>query len=190
MPTAALLLAALAGAPSAASGYSVEGSSTSKKLVEDLQSAADRGDRASLGALFDGGDRSAVATEGAPTTKQMATLERPAARQSGNADASPKAKNSTLHAIEQTPRYAKEAFSDPLRRRNIASRVTEGLIGAAAAVAGYALLGPIGLFAGVAAEFLFYEYIAEPQGWSGHYWERGPRDGESFKHDPKPGTRS
>lgn len=29
-------------------------------------------------------------------------------------------------------------------------------------------------------EFLLYEFVLEPLGLTGHYWERGPRDGETF----------
>ncbi len=30
------------------------------------------------------------------------------------------------------------------------------------------------------AEFAYYEFLAEPLGWTGSCWERGERDGETF----------
>ena len=39
------------------------------------------------------------------------------------------------------------------------------------------LLYSVGIVIG---EFALYGFVLEPLGLSGHYWERGPRDGETF----------
>jgi len=93
------------------------------------------------------------------------------------------------------------AFKDPIRRRNVCSRIVEGVIGCTTTMGIFTALTILSLqyltswsslgvsvfinlvlsvFIGVMMEFIYYEYIAEPLGWSGHYWERGPRDGETF----------
>lgn len=78
------------------------------------------------------------------------------------------------------------AVRDPIRRRNVCSRIIEGLAGGLAVAAipsavwltwwplACAPLAPL-------VEFLVYEFLLEPAGLSGHYWERGPRDGEVFR---------
>lgn len=71
---------------------------------------------------------------------------------------------------------------DPLRRRNVALRVLETLLPAVllfwALVPWWAALGLAGLL--TALEFALYEFILEPYLHAGPYWERGPRDGETF----------
>lgn len=80
----------------------------------------------------------------------------------------------------------RNALRDPIRRRNVVARIIEGLGG------GLAVAGPVSLVVGAwwplllaplapLAEFVIYEFLLEPAGLSGHYWERGPRDGEVFR---------
>lgn len=86
-------------------------------------------------------------------------------------------------AILKTPQRISDVVRDPIRRRNAISRTVEAWIGGsvAAAMAGAGWMSPVaGLFA-IPAEFVYYEYIAEPLGWTGHYWERGPRRQENFE---------
>ena len=78
-----------------------------------------------------------------------------------------------------------DGWVDPIRRRNSISRIVEGLIGCLVTLMGFVflpfpwvILSP-GL--GVLAEFIVYEFVLEPCGFSGHYWERGPRSGEEFR---------
>lgn len=77
-----------------------------------------------------------------------------------------------------------QAFRDPLRRRNLAGRIAETLIPTFlvlwVGVTGEWMLSLRWAGGVVLGEFLLYEFLLEPLGWSGHYWERGPRDGESF----------
>ena len=82
------------------------------------------------------------------------------------------------------------AFIDPQRRKHVVSRVLEGLTGTTVCYALAYLPFPwnlVAIPAGVVAEYAIYEYVLEPEGrrrhWftTGHYWERAPRDGETFK---------
>lgn len=101
------------------------------------------------------------------------------------------------------PRRVRTGLADPIRRRNLAARIVEGYCGGLAVLVGVALhsawlfgspwsvvllwlvsawetwamaaLAPL-------AEFVVYEFLLEPLGWSGHFWERGPRDGEVFTY--------
>jgi len=74
-----------------------------------------------------------------------------------------------------------DAWVDPLRRRNVLARIVESVVPAF-----LVLVFLVGLDAFwlvlfiVLGEFLLYELVLEPWGLSGHYWERGPRDGEVF----------
>lgn len=92
-------------------------------------------------------------------------------------------KNITV-ALKRMPWCMIDAFADPLRRRNTLARIGECCVGGLTAVL-TAAFAPYGLFlalpAGALAEFLVYEFLLEPLGYAGHYWERGPRDGEEFK---------
>jgi len=74
-----------------------------------------------------------------------------------------------------------DAFIDPVRRRNVLSRCAETLIPSCLVLAWP--LGWWSLPASLAVlfgEFILYEFILEPLKLAGHYWERGPRDGETF----------
>lgn len=75
----------------------------------------------------------------------------------------------------------KDAFLDPVRRRNVLSRCAETLIPSSLILAWplgwWSLPASLGVLLG---EFLLYELILEPMKLTGHYWERGPRDGETF----------
>ena len=75
------------------------------------------------------------------------------------------------------------ALKDRLRRRNLVFRIIESSVGILIAIGvtyGWGL--PIGVIVGVMGEFLVYEFILEPAGLAGPYWERGPRDGERFTY--------
>ncbi len=80
-------------------------------------------------------------------------------------------------------RRVRDALLDPVRRRHVLARVAESALPVAGAL-WIAAVRPgwlLGLTAAVVlAEFLLYELVLEPLGWAGPYWERGPRDGETF----------
>lgn len=86
-------------------------------------------------------------------------------------------------AIRETPQRMADAWCDPVRRRQSAGRIAESYLPTAA------MLGVLGVgwtsfvwgLLVVAAEFLFFEWLLEPLGIAGAYWERGPRDGETFR---------
>ena len=84
-------------------------------------------------------------------------------------------------AIKDTPKRIVDAWLDPVRRRHSISRIVESYIPA------FIVLTIIGVnwafvWAGliVLGEFLLYEWLLEPLGLSGYYFERGPRDDETF----------
>lgn len=92
--------------------------------------------------------------------------------------------------LADLPRRVRDSFKDPLRRRNLIARVIEGWVGGVSVALWvdlswwaplYGLTAPL-------AEFLLYEFLLEPAGLAGHYWERGPRVGEvfTFPHDEGP----
>lgn len=85
--------------------------------------------------------------------------------------------NPIFKSVKKLPHNIKLAFSNPHRRRNIGERITESLVGLGVFYATTNLL--VGVIAAIVSEFLFFEIIAEPSGFSGYYWERGPREGES-----------
>ena len=78
----------------------------------------------------------------------------------------------------------RDGWMDPLRRRNSVARIVEGMVGGAASITSFVILpfpwALVALGIGVLAEFVVYEFVLEPLGWIGPYWERGPRDGETF----------
>lgn len=79
-------------------------------------------------------------------------------------------------------RRIKDAWTDPIRRRNSISRIVESYVPSfivwfAATQSLWSFLYAAGIVLG---EFLLYEFVLERMGWSGWYWERGPRDGERF----------
>ena len=75
-----------------------------------------------------------------------------------------------------------DAFIDPVRRRHVIARIAETYIPATIVLA----LGDAGWWSFawavvvVIGELVVYEFVIEPLGWTGYYWERGPRDGETF----------
>ena len=107
-------------------------------------------------------------------------------------------------AILDMPRRIHGGLADPIRRRNLFWRIVEGYVGGLAAVLLWGtfwtaetdwlrwyepaldMLASWKLYAGALAaplaEFLVYEFVLEPLGVAGHYWERGPRDGETFRY--------
>ena len=88
---------------------------------------------------------------------------------------------SVSRAIRETPQRIADAWLDPVRRRHSLSRIVEGYIPAALVLT---ILGVRWAFAWaglvVLGEFLLYEWVLEPLGLAGYYWERGPRDDETF----------
>ena len=109
-----------------------------------------------------------------------------------------------LAAILDMPRRIHGGFADPLRRSRLFWRAVESYVGGLAAIVSLGLLtvigddwfawyevawGLLGLWytyvAALAAPlgaFLVYEFILEPLGRAGHYWERPPRDGETYRY--------
>ena len=87
-----------------------------------------------------------------------------------------------LLALRDTPTRLADAWRDPVRWRNSISRIAEGWVGGALAawLAGGGAWSPLIGLAAPAAEFAVYEYVLEPLGLTGHYWERGPRWNERF----------
>jgi hypothetical protein len=92
-----------------------------------------------------------------------------------------------VYALHMFWPRTKAAFGDPARRRHVLTRSIEGVCGGVAAVCSYRLFGLAGALAAPIAEYLVYEYAIEPlarlrgfPSWAGPYWERGPRDGETF----------
>lgn len=189
---AATFLCAVSGG--ARANFSVDQSSRSRQMMQDLEILS-TGDAKTSARFFD----QQVPRSGGPVAPPIRAPEsfvpsaapRPpqadAPGRSAEAAAAPTAhpaapaKSPTLTAVRETPKRFANAWRDPLRRRNGLSRVGEALVGGGAAVLGFMALGWWGLPLAIVAEFAYYEYIAEPNGWSGPYWERGPRDGETFK---------
>ncbi len=109
------------------------------------------------------------------------------------------ARGEIIRALRETPRRIADAWRDPLRRRSSLSRIAEGYLGgltvecagihlfliddplawSALLAHRWGVLATLPLLAPL-AEFVFFECLAEPLGWTGAYWERGPRDGERF----------
>ena len=90
----------------------------------------------------------------------------------------------TIEAILAQPQRVVDAFTDPVRRKHIFSRIAEASVGAAITggivlAVGFPFVLPA-VIAGVLGEYFFYEFISEPAGWTGYYWERGERDDEEF----------
>jgi len=85
-------------------------------------------------------------------------------------------------------RRVRDAFTDPLRRRNILGSVIERALGIWGALLLTILISPwwlatvVATVCGIVIMLAVYEFVLEPLGWVGHYWERGPRDGETFKN--------
>ena len=77
------------------------------------------------------------------------------------------------------------ALKSPGRLRNLTWRIVESAIGLIAfffaAAHGVSFLGS--LILAIVAEFVSFEFVAEPTGWTGYYWERGPREGEGDPPD-------
>ena len=87
----------------------------------------------------------------------------------------------SLKAILETPRRIVDAWVDPVRRRHSISRIIEGYTPAYVVLiilgVNYAFMWAALIVLG---EFLLYEWLLEPFGFTGYYWERGPRDDETF----------
>lgn len=82
--------------------------------------------------------------------------------------------------IKDLPRDIKLVFGNRHRRRNFVWRTVESLIGFAVFLffykRGNGFLGSFLL--AYLAEFIAFEYVAEPAGWTAYYFERGPREHE------------
>jgi hypothetical protein len=89
--------------------------------------------------------------------------------------------NAILKPIKEFPQRLYDFIRSPLRIRNFFGRVLESLVG----IGVFYLLGPswAAVGWGVLAEFVLYEFVLEPLGFVGPYFERGPRDGEKFNHE-------
>ena len=87
----------------------------------------------------------------------------------------------SLRAIKETPQRIVDAWIDPVRRIHSISRIIEGYVPAFIILT---ILGVRWAFAWawliVLGEFLLYEWLLEPLGLTGYYWERGPRNDETF----------
>ena len=86
-----------------------------------------------------------------------------------------------LKAILETPQRIVDAWLDPVRRRHSITRILESYVPA------FIVLSILGvkwtfIWAGLITlgEFLLYEWLFEPLGLTGRYWERGPREDETF----------
>ena len=89
-------------------------------------------------------------------------------------------RNPFIQRLLDFPGYQKGFWTSPKRLRNMAGRLSETLL----ALAVFCLVGPtmLGVICALLSEFVLYEFVLEPAGLVGHYFERGPRDGETFKH--------
>ena len=86
-------------------------------------------------------------------------------------------------AISDTPRRVADAWVDPVRRRHSIGRIVESYVPICALllVLGHGWRAAItGAIIALVGEFVIFEYLLEPLGLSGHYFERGPRDEEIF----------
>lgn len=86
-----------------------------------------------------------------------------------------------LTPIREFPQRIKDALTDPVRRRHILGRIAETWVPCVAIlplVAGWWALALAPVI--VIGELVVYEFVTEPLGWTGPYWERSPRDGEVF----------
>lgn len=76
----------------------------------------------------------------------------------------------------------RDGWMDPLRRRNSLARIAESYLPSLCVLVavgqGWRALGWAAAITFL--EFVLYEFVLEPLGWIGPYWERGPRDGETF----------
>ena len=84
--------------------------------------------------------------------------------------------------ISRIPYFVRDAITYPPRRRQVCWRLVEVLVGLLVV-----LYWPswAGVLTGLVGEFLVYEFILEPLGLAGLYWERGPRPGA---RQAQPGT--
>lgn len=92
-------------------------------------------------------------------------------------------KGDFLSPLREMPQRVHDVFADPVRRRHVLSRIAETAVPATPL---FLLLGagwwtPAFDVVLVLGELALYEFVLEPAGLTGHYWERGPRDGETFK---------
>jgi len=78
-------------------------------------------------------------------------------------------------AIKDTPKRIVDSWVDPVRRRHTIGRIMETFIPAIAITFSFWKAALI-----VLGEWMLYEWILEPLGYAGYYWERGPRDEEKF----------
>ena len=107
-------------------------------------------------------------------------------------------------AVLDMPRRVVNGLADPIRRRQLFWRIVEGYVGGLAVIGvlsaiadweidgAWSMIHAVGIYvywqswvvALVApfAEFVVYEFLLEPLGVAGHYFERGPRDGETFRY--------
>ena len=87
-----------------------------------------------------------------------------------------------LRAVRETPRRIADAWLDPVRRRHSISRIAESYVPALAIllILGHGWMSFAWAAAITLGEFLLYEWVLEPVGLAGYYWERAAREGERF----------
>lgn len=105
----------------------------------------------------------------------------------------------SLKAVQETSVRTREWAEDSVRVRYLLGRVIESCVGGASVGLLALPFGPlIGCPVAALVDFITYEYILEPYGLVGPYWERGPRlpvistdgtevvePGEVFKETPR-----
>ena len=105
---------------------------------------------------------------------------------------------SVMESIKKTPERVDDVLQDPIRREHVVTQISLEWSTASVAMT-CAVFVPFPFSLGVcpllavAYNFLAYEYVLDPisedlvrQGKPslvGPYWERGPKDGETFKCD-------
>lgn len=88
-------------------------------------------------------------------------------------------------AVLATPRRIWDALRDRARRRQAVARALETVAPAFGVLLllGHGWRGALGGAVLVhLGEFAVFEWILEPLGWSGHYFERPRRDGTPYDH--------
>lgn len=75
-------------------------------------------------------------------------------------------------------------FRDPQRRKQVVWRVVESWLPVFVMlwpVLGWRDAAQIGAYI-VVVGWLLYEFVLEPLGWAGPYWERGPAEGTTYRY--------
>src|SRR5687767_10271473 len=86
-------------------------------------------------------------------------------------------------AIRETPQRILDSLLDQVRLRHSIGRVAETVLPAFVVLlilAGSFWRAGVGAGLIVVGEWALYEWLLEPLGIAGHYWERSARDDETF----------